>query len=272
MNLMLLTMLVILHSSKAVYDWTYGTLALWHSENTYCDPVSYLTRENKGILAGFVPTFKINDTSYDTLGYVGYTIDQNAIYVSFRGSETIDNWLTDINTITIAYPPCNQRNCEVHKGFYTAEQRIIKDVLTQVKLLKDKFPSYFVICTGHSLGAALALLTAVDLQNAGVTGVRLFNFGSPRVGTTYFAQYIEKTLSERNRVTHHKDTIVHSPLHYFYTHHSTEFYQPDDNITLKECSGGEDPKCANQWTITNAADHLLYLGVVLGENGCGPIL
>ena len=30
------------------FDWTLGTYALWHSENAYCNPDTYLTRTNKG--------------------------------------------------------------------------------------------------------------------------------------------------------------------------------------------------------------------------------
>jgi len=48
------------------------------------------------------------------------------------------------------YPLCS--GCEVHKGFYTAEQNVIKEVLTQVQNLKAKFPEYKVVVTGHSLG------------------------------------------------------------------------------------------------------------------------
>lgn len=223
-------------------------------------------------MAGFIPTFKINDTSHDTLGYVGYNHDQHAIYVSFRGSETIYNWLTDINSVTVPYPPCNQWNCRVHKGFHIAQQSVIKEVLTQVKLLKNQFPFYSVICTGHSLGAALALLTAVDLHNAEITGVRLFNFGCPRVGDIKFAEYIEKTIPDISRVTHHKDIVVHSPSHLYFSHYATEYYQHDNNITLRECVGREDRNCSYQWILSTLDDHMHYLGVRFGESGCGPIL
>ena len=35
------------------YDLTSGTYALWHSENAYCDPNSYLSRHNRGIVTAF---------------------------------------------------------------------------------------------------------------------------------------------------------------------------------------------------------------------------
>ena len=46
------------------YDWNFGNLALWHSEASYCSPSTYLTREYKGILSGFIPTYAIYDKSH----------------------------------------------------------------------------------------------------------------------------------------------------------------------------------------------------------------
>jgi hypothetical protein len=127
-----------------------GNVTLWHSENAYCDPDSYLTRTYKNDLAGFVPYYAISDADHDTHGYIGYTESQKAIYVVFRGSESIKNWITNLDAVLTSYPLCT--GCEVHKGFYTAEQSCFPDVLNQVKSLKEKFPDYSVVVTGHSLG------------------------------------------------------------------------------------------------------------------------
>lgn len=168
--------------ASAGYDWTYGNYALWHSEATYCDPDSYLTRTYKGVLAGFTPVYAIYDPEHDTngeytflmwiiwdcsecllfvvefvwhviwhtIGYIGYTTSQSTIYVAFRGSESIQNWIDNLDAVLTTYSACS--GCEVHKGFYGAEQDCISDVVSQVKSLKSRFPSYKVIVTGHSLG------------------------------------------------------------------------------------------------------------------------
>jgi predicted lipase len=210
------------------------------------------------------------DNDHDTHGYIGYTESQKAIYVTFRGSESIQNWISNLDAILTSYPLCN--GCEVHKGFYTAEQAVFPAVLSQVNALTAKYPSYSVIVTGHSLGAALATLTAMDLLANKVKNVRLFNYGSPRVGNTDFATYTSTVLVDRNRVTHHKDMVPHAPMHERFTHISGEFYEPDDTITLNTCSGFEDPNCSYQWHITSIDDHLWYLGVTLGTGGCAAIL
>lgn len=257
-------------ASSSSFDWNFGTISLWHSENTYCEPSTYLTRPYKGALEGFVPTYAISDPPHDTHGVIGYTPSQKTIYVSFRGSESIQNWLDNLDVKTTTYPLCN--GCEVHEGFYKAQQSCFKDVLAEVKSLKQKYPSYSVIVTGHSLGAALATLTAMDLQNNGISGIRMFNFGSPRVGNDAFAAWGSSYLSDFSRVTHHKDMVVHSPMHERFTHVSHEWYQPSDAVDLSACTGYEDPNCSYQWHITSIDDHLNYLGLELGEGGCYNIL
>jgi hypothetical protein len=132
------------------FDWTSGNISLYHSESAYCDPNSYLTRTYKGPLAGFVPTYSIYDAKYDTRGYIGYATSHSTIYVVFRGSSSIQNWLSDLDAVLTPYPLCS--DCNVHKGFYVTEQSCYSNVLTQVKNLKSKYPNYSVIVTGHSLG------------------------------------------------------------------------------------------------------------------------
>lgn len=259
------------------FDWTSGTYALWHSANAYCSPETYLTRSNKGYLSGFVATYHIYDKSSDTQGYVGYTTSQKTIYVVFRGSETLDNWVTNIDMITVKYSLCE--NCWVHQGFYSAEQKVVAGIISQVKTLKSKFPSYKVLVTGHSLGAALATLAAADLKAKSIDSVQLFNYGSPRTGDTTFAAWFSSYIPIHSRVTHYKDEVPHLPTSdtlRHYTHINGEYFQADRyNTALTECTGYEDPKCSYQYNaITSGSfdDHLNYLGVALGANGCSAIL
>ena len=259
-------------SLKGSFDLSMATTALWHSENAYCSPDTYLTRPNKGALAGFVPVYTVNDPAHDTQGYIGYTASQSTIYVSFRGSQSTKNWISNLDAVLTDYPLC--ANCKVHKGFYTAEQNSIAQIISQVKTLKQQFPSYQIVVTGHSLGAALATLTAIDIQ-AAVGPVRLFNFGSPRIGDPAFSVWASGYLADHNRITHHKDMVVHTPTGARLQHISGEWYEPDNAVSpvaVSPCSGYEDPKCSYQWYMGNIDDHLWYMGVTLGADGCTAIL
>ncbi len=262
--------------STPKFDNSLVEIALYHSQATYCvldiDSPSTVY-EPSGPLAGFHRTFGVYNGDYDTHGYIGYNLDDNTIVVAFRGSESTANWISDITANLVDYPLC--ANCQVHKGFYETEQASIVDVLTEVSRLKESMQLATVIITGHSLGAALATYTAVDLQEAGVSNVWLINFGSPRCGNEQFADWCSNTALEGHimRVTHHKDMAVHYPTRGQFSHISGEWYEPDDHVDpvhISYCHGKEDAHCSYQWTFTNVEDHLWYLGLPLGtsEGAC----
>jgi predicted lipase len=262
----LLSLFVCCAVSQPEYDYFMGNVTIVHSENAYCDPANYLTRDySQAIqyLQGFVPTYHIQGDK-DTEGYIGYTSSQSSIFVSFRGTSNAQNWLIDLDIAQSDYPLCD--GCKVHAGFYKAEQSVISDIIYQVQQLKSKYTSYAVVVTGHSLGGALATLTALDLQNAGISNIRLFNYGSPRIGDEAFASYASNFLSDKNRVTHHKDIVPHVPLGR-YTHISGEWFEENDSISVVPCEGFEDPNCSDQYTSYSVDDHLYYMGVVLGGDG-----
>lgn len=170
------------------------------------------------------------------------------------------------------HPACD--GCEVHKGFYKAEQSCFNDVLSQVKSLQAQYPTYSVLCTGHSLGGAVSLLTAVDLITSGIEHVNLWTYGCPRVGNTAFSEYADSYIPSNHRVTHHKDMVPHTPMHERFTHTSGEWYQPADDVTIQECEGHEDKDCSYQWHITSISDHLYYLGMHMGtsDDNCDAFL
>jgi predicted lipase len=139
-----------------------------------------------------------------------------------------------------------------------------------VNVLKTKFPDYDIILTGHSLGAAVATLSAVDLIKNG-TSVSLYTFGSPRVGNKEFADYVRSLYSKlpdkfnSYRFTHYRDVIVHVPYASMgYEHVDTEVYE-DAAHHLTVCTAVEDHACSQQWGFIECdiQDHLLYLNLYM---------
>ena len=122
---------------------------------------TYTTLQYTGVLEGFVATKVIYGGIIDgTEGFVGYLPSSKSIYVVYRGSTSPSDMITDIGIIRTnwkSFPEC--KGCGVHSGFYGSEQKVLSDVLIEVARLRNLFPSYSVHTTGHSLGAALALLT-----------------------------------------------------------------------------------------------------------------
>ena len=67
-----------------------------------------------------------------------------------------------------------------------------------------------VTITGHSLGAALALLDGVylPLHLPAITSVRMIGYGMPRVGNAAFADYVDTSLALMvTRVNNRKDPV-----------------------------------------------------------------
>jgi hypothetical protein len=99
-----------------------------------------------------------------------------------------------------------------------------------VKRLLGLYPTYTVKSTGHSLGAALALLTAMDLKNNGIPTL-VYNFGQPRVGDAKFASCVASKVPTE-RVTHLKDTVPHVPYESWgYLHATREAYESTTTST-----------------------------------------
>jgi hypothetical protein len=71
-------------------------------------------------------------------------------------------------------------------------------------------PTYVL---GHSMGAALAHLCALDLTSRlGAPDVRVATFGSPRVGNAAFATFFRASVSQSWRFTHGRDIVPSVPL------------------------------------------------------------
>lgn len=70
----------------------YAWPTLWHAETAYCLDYDSRDYDTNQYTRGFEFAYHIQDTSKSTEGYIGYQPDINAIVISFRGSEDINNW------------------------------------------------------------------------------------------------------------------------------------------------------------------------------------
>lgn len=251
-----------MNSTLSAYNSDQAQKSLWLSIAAYCGKSNYKSHVFKGPTAGFILTDIISDDASDTQGFVGYLPSDKSIYVTYRGSSSIRNWITNIDAVKTTYKSFPECNCQVHKGFYDAEQKVIASVLTAVKSLQSKYPGSSVKVTGHSLGAALAHLTSLDLIKNGISA-SLYNFGQPRTGDQGFADF-SNTKGTIMRVTHNKDTVPHVPYTSMGFAHACQEQFEDSSGKVKACTKScEDSSCANQYPFaqTNVDDHLIYLGV-----------
>lgn len=112
------------NTSIPAYDNNQALKSLWLSAAAYCGKDAFKSHVFKGPTSGFVYTNTISDLVTDTQGYVGYLPSDSSIYVVYRGSSSIANWITNLETTKTPYSTYSECNCQVHKGFYQAEQKV----------------------------------------------------------------------------------------------------------------------------------------------------
>tara|TARA_B100000073_G_C23670515_1_gene548414 strand:- start:329 stop:1132 length:804 start_codon:yes stop_codon:yes gene_type:complete len=199
---------------------------------------------------------------------VGYNIELDSLFVSFRGSIDILNWIDDIQIQQIK--PYDNQSIEVEKGFYKAYQYLKSDVMNSLNNMKTVYSTKKLLLTGHSLGAAIATLMAFDVLHD--YQVLLYTYGSPRIGNKYFTKSFENVY-EMYRITHYYDIVPHTPPEYLnYRHLSNEVWYSEDNDMYKTCEDNyeeEDKTCSDSCApihCTSTSDHLNYLHIPMGSS------
>ncbi|KAF2654918.1 alpha/beta-hydrolase [Lophiostoma macrostomum CBS 122681] len=171
-----------------------------------------------------------NTLATDATGFVATDSTNSLIVVSFRGSRSVRNWLTDVEFPTVPTTIC--AGCDASDGFWSSWLEAQDQVVAAVSEAQKAFPSYRVVVTGHSLGGALASLGAGALRNSGVAA-DLYTYGSPKVGNAALATYLSGTSTGSNyRVTHKNDPVPRlPPLALGFRHVQPEYYVSSDDTT-----------------------------------------
>ena len=183
---------------------------------------------------------------------------QNATVFAFRGSVSLDNWISNLQFDVIA--PYDDPDIKVHKGLYN-EYLLYKDEITKYLVLSDQ-----IVITGHSSGGAISVFFAYDIHTK--YNVTVYTFGKPRIGNSRFAESAKNI--RHFRVTHADDIVPHIPEEVLgYKHTGNEIWNFDNTeYNYKVCSSGEDDECSNSCApihCTSTKDHLFYLGMAIGS-------
>ncbi|CAG8461929.1 18315_t:CDS:2 [Dentiscutata erythropus] len=199
----------------------------------------------------FVKMF--NDDEFNTKGYIALDKQNKLIIVAYRGTipGSIKNWHADLAAYQDSYNPVRGvkvhhgfykpvRGVKVHHGFYKTFKRLQPKITDVVIRLHQNNPNFRIGLIGHSLGGALAALSALDLMQkvphlVNNDALFLSTFGQPRVGNSNFAEYVDNNLKLIARTIVHGDPVPRlpssNPIPYFgsYKHFGEELYINNPN-------------------------------------------
>jgi triacylglycerol lipase len=128
--------------------------------------------------AGFRPIARFNSDQTGTQGFLVQSTKPSFAALVFRGTQqTLRDFLIDGAFVRVAFS--NTGHGRVHAGFEAALESVWPAVLTHLGKLPPQCPVFY---SGHSLGAALAILAAARRPPRAA-----YVFGAPLVGDAAFA-------------------------------------------------------------------------------------
>lgn len=142
----------------------------------------------------------------------------NTIFISFKGSSNLNDFLTDIDINQVEFKIDNINvSGKVHKGAY---EMLFKN--DRYKVILEKINEYNgenIYITGHSLGGLLGTIFYSYLKEKFKTkkiNIKLITFGCPRVGNKTYTNTIN--YNSNNRIVNDNDCIAKLPLPINYYH------------------------------------------------------
>jgi triacylglycerol lipase len=154
-------------------------------------------------------------------GLVAWNAATKTAIVAIRGTAMTQDWLTDIDAIQVPYVAVPGTG-RVHMGFQLVLEHIRGSISSLLKTNCQGAQTIYV--TGHSLGGALAVLSAYDIfKNVKLGPVpQLYTFAGPRAAAPDFDQAFDAAIPVCNRVVNFLDLIPQVPLPPLYGHAGQE--------------------------------------------------
>ncbi|KAH9935089.1 alpha/beta-hydrolase [Epithele typhae] len=233
----------------------------------------------------FQPTLTGGDGNAVQFYYVGYWPDQNAVIVSYQGTDPTQ-LLADLTDLDFFQQPFDSSlfpgvpsSVQVHGGFADQHAKAAAVILKETKRLISAKGATTVITVGHSLGGALAEIAALHmtLNLPSSIHVKSVTYGTPRVGNPAYASFFDGKVADFVRINHDHDPIpivpgrglgfqhVHGEIHILDSNGQAYACSPDDNASSDACTISTVPNIF----VSNILDHLgPYGGIYLGTIAC----
>lgn len=155
----------------------------------------------------------------EELGSLRFAVLHNDhfIIVIFKGTDpsSIRDWLININSIKEKF---EEGEGNIHRGFYRAAQSLKDKISAIVKPLQEEGKDKKIYVTGHSLGGALAVISALICEEL-ASFEHVTTIGQPKLGDKDFCKSLTKGLLKDRyyRIRNDGDFITVVP--YLWTRH-----------------------------------------------------
>lgn len=191
----------------------------------------------------------VQDPALETQAVVAVNRERKEIGISIRGSDNIKNQLQNLLVEQVPLAGLDQ-TIKAHLGFRNIAQGLLPNLTRSVQplLTQGGTRDYAIVVTGHSMGGAVALLLALDLQRAySLPWARFsaYTYGQPRVGNLEFVNHYNSLPLKLTRVVNENDIVPHMPAPFQgYFHTLTELYIHDSRGHLCSSHVLEDEACS----------------------------
>ncbi|KAL7277102.1 hypothetical protein ACG7TL_008947 [Trametes sanguinea] len=216
----------------------------------YCQPaatVAWNCGANCQANPSFVPVASGGDGDETQFWFVGYDPTLGEVIVSHQGTDTSEilPLLEDADIIQESLDsglfPGVSSSIKAHSGFAGSQKRSASGVLSAVNTAISKFGASKVTLTGHSLGAAIALLDAVYLHlHLPQTTVKFIGYGLPRVGNQEFANYVDSLPISVTHINNKEDIVPILPGRFLGFHHTSGEVHIVDTGAWLSCPGQDN--------------------------------
>lgn len=140
-------------------------------------------------------------------GLMGRDTTSGTAFIAFRGSSDVADWIADFDFIPAPYAPVAGFG-QVHAGFQDIYGCVRASIAANLAAATSGCSQ--ILITGHSLGAALAVLAAPDIDQGmppNTIEPRLTTFGGPRVGVPDFKAAFDAAIECCYRVVNFLDIV-----------------------------------------------------------------
>ncbi|SCU89576.1 LAFA_0E19240g1_1 [Lachancea sp. 'fantastica'] len=146
-------------------------------------------------------------------GFLAVDHEKHVVVLSFRGSSTNQDWLSDFAVYPTPYEPVSKEfykewvesgrvsdctGCLVHRGFNVFLKTLSSQFFERIEAIFDTYPDYSLVVTGHSLGAAVASLAGIELRLRGHDPLVL-TYASPNIFNNKLRAWVDE-LFETERI------------------------------------------------------------------------